>query len=257
MNQFARTELLIGKDNMNKLGASHVAIFGLGGVGGYALEALARSGIGRLTLVDDDKVAATNLNRQILATMDTLGQPKVDVARARVLSINPDCEVMVYREFFTPDTADKFDFSSYDYIVDAIDTVTGKIELAVRAQAAHTAIISCMGAGNKIDPTALEVTDIYKTKICPLARVMRKELRRRGVDHLKVVYSTEKPYCEVDKNSVEGFGDDAQPKRPGTPKEIVPGSNAFVPAVAGLIMAGEVVRDLIGLERGRQSSPQK
>ncbi len=255
MNPFARTELLIGKENVEKLRASHVAVFGLGGVGGYALEALARSGIGHLTVVDDDKVAPSNLNRQILATVDTIGEYKTDVAKARVLSINPEAEVTVYRCFFTPDTSGQFDFSSYDYVVDAIDIVTGKIELAVRAGEAGTPIISCMGAGNKMDASALEVTDISKTRVCPLARVMRRELRRRGINHMKVVYSTEKPIgAEQDAGKYSENGapvrnpaeDDPQPDRPGTPRKVTPGSNAFVPAVAGLLMAGEVVRDITG-----------
>ncbi len=255
MDAFVRTELLIGKDNMEKLKASHVAVFGLGGVGGYALEALARSGIGHLTLVDDDRVAMSNLNRQILATMDVLGEYKADVAKARVLSINPDAEVTVRKVFFTPDTSGQFDFSSYDYVVDAIDTVTGKIELAVLAREAGTPIISCMGAGNKMDASLLQVTDISKTKVCPLARVMRRELKRRGINHLKVVYSTEEP---MEADGMQGgtdagamtqgsVQDDPQPERPGTPKKVTPGSNAFVPAVAGLLMAGEVVRDITGM----------
>ncbi|MCD8089533.1 MAG: tRNA threonylcarbamoyladenosine dehydratase [Clostridiales bacterium] len=237
LNQFSRTELLLGKDGMEKLYRSRVAVFGLGGVGGYVVEALARSGIGRLSLIDSDKICLTNLNRQILATRETLGKYKADAARERVLSINPDIEAEAYKVFYMPDNADMFDFSEYDYIVDAIDTVTAKLEIIVRAEKAGTPVISCMGAGNKLEASALEVADIYKTEICPLARVMRRELKKRGIKKLKVVYSKEKP--------IEPVGERAEEEENVSPGRRIPGSTAFVPAVAGLIIAGEVVKDLI------------
>ncbi|MCD7956212.1 MAG: tRNA threonylcarbamoyladenosine dehydratase [Lachnospiraceae bacterium] len=226
-DQFSRTELLLGRNAMEKLFGVRVAVFGLGGVGGHVVEALARSGIGTLDLIDDDKICPSNLNRQIFALQSTIGRYKVDVARERIAQINPDAAVHTYRVFYMPQTADQFDFSQYDYVVDAIDTVTGKIALVEQAERAGTPIISCMGAGNKMDASALEVADIYETSICPLARVMRRELKKRGIKKLKVVYSRE-------------------PAREPAQRRQVPGSNAFVPAVAGLIMAGEVVRDLIG-----------
>lgn len=239
LDQFSRTELLLGREGMERLARARVAVFGLGGVGGYAVEALARSGVGALELIDSDRVSLTNLNRQILATHETLGQYKADAARARVLSINPEAAVEARRVFYGPDTAGDFDFSGYDYVVDAIDTVTGKLALIQQAQAAGTRIISCMGAGNKLDPTAFRVADIYETSVCPLARVMRKELKRRGVRHLKVVYSQELP--------LEMEGTLYQESLAGeNARRQVPGSNAFVPAAAGLILAGEVVRDLAG-----------
>lgn len=236
-DQFSRTRLLLGGEGTRRLRQSRVAVFGLGGVGGYAVEALCRSGVGALDLIDNDRVCLTNLNRQILATHATVGQYKTDAARERILAIDPDAEVRVYNTFFTPETAGQFDFTVYDYVLDAIDTVTGKLELICRAKGAGVPVISCMGAGNKMDPTALELADIYETSICPLARVMRKELRRRGVESLKVVYSKEPPLMPGDA------GEEASPRRQ------IPGSNAFVPAAAGLIMAGEVVRELSGWER--------
>ena len=236
LNQFSRTELLLGKDGMERLKNARVAVFGIGGVGGYTVEALARSGVGTLDLIDDDKVCLTNLNRQIIATRKTVGKYKVDVAKERILEINPDAVVHTYKMFYMPDTADQFDFSQYDYVVDAIDTVTGKIELVMQAQKSNTPIISCMGAGNKMDASAFEVADIYKTSVCPLAKVMRRELKRRGVKHLKVVYSKEVPLTP----DYEACGEDAR-----VHGKQVPGSSAFVPSVAGLILAGEVVKDLI------------
>ena len=220
---------------MEKLKNARVAVFGVGGVGGYAVEALARSGVGALDLIDDDVVAPSNLNRQIIALQSTVGKPKVEVAAARIADINPDCIVRTYRTFYTPDTAGRFDFSFYDYVIDAIDTVTGKIALVMQAQAAGTPIISSMGAGNKLDPSAFEVADIYKTSVCPLARVMRRELKKRGVKRLKVVYSREEaltPEGEIEQDAVHK-------------KRATPGSVAFVPAVAGLILAGEVVKDIV------------
>ena len=233
-DQFSRTELLLGPEAMARLRRARVAVFGLGGVGGHAAEALARSGVGTLDLVDGDKVSLTNLNRQLFALHSTLGQYKADAARARLLDIAPDMTVNAYTVFFGPDTAAQFDFSRYDYVVDAVDMVSAKIELALRATAAGKPIISSMGAGNKLDPTAFQVSDITKTSVCPLARVMRRELKKRGVDHLKVVYSQEPPLTPADT--------DEEPGRRQTP-----GSTAFVPSVAGLILAGEVVKDLAGL----------
>lgn len=252
LNQFSRTELLFGKEGMERLYAARVAVFGIGGVGGYTVEALARSGIGTLDLIDDDRVCLTNVNRQILATHKTIGQYKVDVARERILEINPAAQVNVYKTFYTPDTADQFDFSRYDYIVDAIDTVTGKLEMICRAQAAGTPIISSMGTGNKLDPTALEITDIYKTSVCPLARVMRRELKKRGVRKLKVLYSQEPPLTPIDDMAISCRTHCICP--PGTARKCterrqVPGSTAFVPAAAGLILAGEVVKDLLAAKR--------
>ncbi|MCC8126797.1 MAG: tRNA threonylcarbamoyladenosine dehydratase [Clostridiales bacterium] len=249
LDQFSRTELLIGRENMEKLFASRVAVFGIGGVGGYTVEALARTGIGRLDLIDDDKVCLTNLNRQILATRQTLGRYKVEVAKERILSINPDADVRIYRTFYMPETADEFDFTEYDYLVDAIDTVTGKIELAVRAQEAGTPIISCMGAGNKMDASAFEVADIYQTSVCPLARVMRRECKKRGIRKLKVVYSREPAMEPAENEEISCRTQCICPpgtERSCTVRRQVPGSNAFVPAAAGLIIAGEVVKDLIG-----------
>ena len=237
LNQFSRTELLFGKEAMEKLAASRVAVFGVGGVGGYAVEALARSGVGSLDLIDDDKVCLTNINRQIYATRKTVGKYKVDVAAERIADINPDAVVKTYKTFFMPETADSFDFSQFDYVIDAIDTVTGKIELVMRAQAAGTPMISSMGAGNKLDPTAFEVADIYKTSVCPLARVMRTELKRRGVKKLKVVYSKEKPLTPIESEEQRGE----------TSRRQVPGSTAFVPSTVGLIIAGEVIKDITGI----------
>ncbi len=222
---FSRTRLLIGEEGLEALGRARVAVFGIGGVGGYAAEALARCGVGAFELIDSDRVDQTNINRQIIATRDTVGRSKTDVMRERILSINPRAEVEVRACFYLPETAELFDFSRYTYVVDAVDTVTAKIDIILRAQEAGVRVISSMGAGNKMDPTKFEVSDIYKTSMCPLAKVMRRELRQRGVKELKVVYSTEKPL------RTEGS---------------VPGSIAFVPSVAGLILAGEVVRDVIG-----------
>lgn len=254
LNQFSRTELLFGNEAMKKLADSRVAVFGIGGVGGYTVEALVRSGVGTIDLIDDDKVCLTNINRQIYATRKTVGKYKVDVAAERIHEINPDAVVNTYKTFYTPETADQFDFSKYDYIVDAIDTVTGKIALVVNAEAAGTPIISSMGAGNKVDPTAFEVTDIYKTSVCPLAKVMRHELKRRGIKKLKVVYSKEPPIAPIEDMSISCREHCICPpgtERKCTQRRQVPGSNAFVPSVVGLIIAGEVIKDLIHYgERG-------
>ncbi|WP_293008863.1 MULTISPECIES: tRNA threonylcarbamoyladenosine dehydratase [unclassified Oscillibacter] len=250
LNQFSRTQLLLGADGMEKLSAARVAVFGIGGVGGYTVEALARSGVGTLDLIDDDRVCLTNVNRQIFATRKTVGQYKVDVARERILEINPDAVVHTYKTFYAPQTAAQFDFAQYDYVVDAIDTVTGKLELVEQAQSAGVPIISSMGAGNKMDPTAFEVTDIYKTTVCPLARVMRRELKKRGIRKLKVVYSREPAMTPIDDMTISCRTHCICP--PGTARKCtqrrqVPGSNAFVPPVAGLILAAEVVKDLSGV----------
>ncbi len=248
MNEaFSRTTLQLGEDAVKRLAGSRVAVFGIGGVGGYAVEALARSGIGTLDLVDDDTVAPSNLNRQIIATHHTLGQYKVDAAKERVLSINPNAVVNTHRTFYLPQTAAEFDLGAYDYIIDAIDTVAGKIALIEAAKAAGTPIISCMGAGNKLDATAFRVADISKTTVCPLARVMRKELGKRGIRHLKVVFSTELP---LEGQAPDTEGSPASDTRPAQKRaKPTPGSNAFVPAVAGLILAGEVIRDLTDHQR--------
>lgn len=248
LNQFSRTQLLLGKDGMEKLKNSRVAVFGVGGVGGYAVEALARSGVGALDLIDDDRVCLTNINRQIYATRKSVGKHKVDVAQERVNDINPDCVVRTYKTFYMPDTADQFDFSEYDYVIDAIDTVTGKLELVMRAQACGTPIISSMGAGNKMDPTAFEVTDLYKTSICPLAKVMRRECKKRGIKKLKVVYSKEPPIRPLEDMSISCRQHCICPpgaERKCTERRDIPGSTAFVPSVVGLIIAGEVIKDLI------------
>ena len=225
-NRFDRTEMLIGKDGLSCLSKSKVLIFGIGGVGGYVTEALARSGVGSMVLVDNDTVSVTNINRQIIATDSTVGMYKTEVMKTRILDINPEAQVEVRNCFYLPENAEEFDFSRYDYIVDAIDTVTAKLDIIERAGKASVPVISCMGTGNKLDPTKLVVTDIYKTSVCPLAKVMRRELRKRGITGLKVVYSTEEPI----KNEEIGR---------------VPGSVAWVPPVAGLIAASEVVKDLI------------
>ena len=223
---------------MDKLAKARVAVFGVGGVGGYAVEALARSGVGALDLIDNDKVCLTNINRQIIATHKSIGQYKVDVAEERIKDINPGCAVRTYKTFYMPDTADQFDFNEYDYVIDAIDTVTGKIELVMQADKCGTPIISSMGAGNKLDPAAFEVADIYKTSVCPLAKVMRRELKKRGIKSLKVVYSKEEPIRLVE--------DAPEEEREISQKRDIPGSTAFVPSVAGLIIAGEVIKDLTG-----------
>ena len=247
LNQFSRTQLLNGKDTMDRLKNARVAVFGIGGVGGYTVEALARSGVGTLDLIDDDKVCLTNLNRQILATRKTIGKYKVDVAKERILDINPDAVVNTYKTFFMPDTAEQFDFSQYDYVVDAIDTVTGKIQLVMQAQESGVPIISSMGAGNKMDAAAFEVADIYKTSVCPLAKVMRRELKKRGVKKLKVVYSKEKPLTPIDDMEISCKNHCVCPpgtERSCTQRRQIPGSNAFVPSVVGLIIAGEIIKDL-------------
>ena len=237
--QFIRTEMLLGAEALAQLQRARVALFGLGGVGGYALEALARSGIGQLDLIDNDTVSVSNLNRQILATHSTVGMPKVEAGKRRVLDINPDCVVRTYPLFYTPDTAGTFDFSQYDYVVDAIDTVTGKLALVQQAHDVGVPIISCMGTGNKLDASQFEVADISKTSMCPLARVMRRELGKRGIRHLKVVYSKEEALTPT------GWEEEAA----ALGKRQIPGSVAFVPGAAGLILAGEVVRDLAGFSR--------
>lgn len=234
--ELSRTEMLLGTAAVEKLAGSRVAVFGIGGVGGYVVEALARSGVGALDLIDPDRIAPSNLNRQIIALHSTVGEFKVDVARERVLDINPDATVTTYKTFFTPETAGEFDFSAYDCVVDAIDTVTGKIELAVRCRDAGTPLISSMGTGNKTDPSALRAADISKTSVCPLARVMRRELRKRGITHLRVVYSEEQPLAPQDVESAE---------KPSPGRRQTPGSCAFVPPAAGLIIAGEVVKVII------------
>ena len=236
LNQFSRTQLLLGPEAMEHLAECRVAVFGIGGVGGYAVEALARSGIGALDLIDDDKVSLTNLNRQLYATHSTVGKYKVDAAEERIRDINPDCRVATYKTFFLPETEGQFDFSQYDYVVDAIDTVKGKLALVEKAQADGTPIICAMGAGNKLDPTAFRVADIFQTSVCPLARIMRTECRKRGIKKLKVVYSREMP--------VRPLGEAPADERPGSSRRDIPGSTAFVPAAAGLIIAGEVVKDL-------------
>ena len=248
MNQFSRTELLIGKEGVEKLANSRVAIFGIGGVGGYTVEALARSGVGEFDLIDDDRICLTNINRQILATRSTVGKYKVDVAMERILDINPRAQVHVYKTFYMPDTAEQFDFSVYDYVVDAIDTVTGKLQLVEQAYRTGTKIISSMGAGNKMDASAFQVADISKTSVCPLAKVMRRELKKRGIKKLKVVYSTEQPIEPKETEELSCKNHCVCP--PGTARKCtvrrqIPGSTAFVPSVAGLIIAGEVVKDLI------------
>ena len=225
--QFSRTELLIGKDGVEKLKKSKVAIFGLGGVGSYVVEALARVGVGNFILVDNDIISETNINRQIIATYKTIGKPKIQIEKERILEINPNAKVKIFKEFFMPESPDFID-KNVSYIVDAIDTITAKIELVVRAKKMNKPIISCMGTGNKLDPTKFEVTDIYKTSVCPLAKVMRKELKKRKIDNLKVLYSKEEPIKLNNKQ--------------------VPGSISFVPSVAGLIIAGEVIKDIIGLK---------
>ena len=247
LNQFSRTQLLYGQDNMRRLAASRVAVFGIGGVGGYVVEALARSGVGALDLIDDDRVCITNLNRQILATRKTVGKYKVDAAEERIREINPQCEVRTYKTFYLPETQDQFDFHDYDYVVDAIDTVSGKLAIIENAKKAGVPVISSMGAGNKVDPAALEVADIYETSVCPLARAMRRECRKRGITSLKVVYSRETPIRPLEDMSISCRQHCVCP--PGTVRKCtqrrdIPGSTAFVPSVAGLIIAAEAVRDL-------------
>ncbi len=252
LNQFARTELVFGQEAMEKLRRCRVAVFGVGGVGGYAVEALARSGVGALDLIDDDKICLTNLNRQLHATHSSIGRLKVDVAEERVKDICRETVVHKHACFFMPETADRFDFTQYDYVIDAIDTVKGKLEIVMRAKQAGVPVISCMGAGNKLDPTLFRVADIYDTKVCPLARVMRTELKKRGVESLKVVYSEEAPVRPKENLAISCRVHCVCP--PGTARKCtvrrdIPGSTAFVPSVAGLILAGEVVKDLTGFPR--------
>ncbi len=247
-DRFSRTELILGKDAIKKLASSRVAVFGVGGVGGYAVEALARSGVGALDLIDSDKICLSNINRQIIATQNNIGQYKVDEAKKRVLSINPDCVVRTYKIFYLPETEDMFDFSQYDYVVDAIDTVSGKLALVENAKKTGTPVISSMGAGNKLDPTAFRVADIYSTSVDPLARIMRYECRKRKIDKLKVVYSCEKPLCPKKEETSEGKGENlSDVNEKSKPRRSVPGSTAFVPSVVGLIIAGEVIKDLTGI----------
>ena len=250
LNQFSRTQLLLGEDSMKKLSESRVAVFGVGGVGGYACEALVRSGVGHFDLIDDDKVCLTNLNRQIIATRKTVGKYKTDVMKERMLEINPDVDVTIHKCFFLPENADEFPFAEYDYVIDAVDTVTAKLELVMKCKELNVPIISSMGAGNKLDASAFRVADIYKTKMCPLAKVMRRELKKRGVKKLKVVYSEEKPTRPIEDMSISCRTHCICP--PGaahkcTERRDIPGSVAFVPSVAGLIIAGEVVKDLTGV----------
>lgn len=255
-SQFSRTELLLGMEGLEKLKQAKVAVFGIGGVGGYVVEALVRSGVGHFVLVDSDTVSISNLNRQIIATQDTIGKYKTEVMKERILSINREAKVEIYNCFFLPDNKEEFDFSSYSYVVDAVDTVTAKIELIMQAQKAGVPIISSMGAGNKLNPAAFEVADIYKTSVCPLAKVMRRELKKRNVKHLKVVYSKEEPIKsqvenlnkEVEEKKITFIEKEDKLKAGITPiKRTIPGSVAFVPSVAGLIIASEVVKDLVGI----------
>lgn len=247
LNQFSRTQLIYGPDIMAHFAACRVAVFGIGGVGGYVVEALARTGIGALDLIDDDKVCLTNINRQILATRKTIGKYKVDVAEERVREISPDCVVRIYKTFYLPETQEQFDFTQYDYVVDAIDTVTGKLTIVENAKKAGVPVISSMGAGNKVDPAAFEVADLYETSVCPLAKVMRRECRKRGITSLKVVYSKEKPIRPLEDMSISCRQRCICPpgtERNCTQRRDIPGSTAFVPSVAGLIIAGEVINDL-------------
>ncbi|MBO4928197.1 MAG: tRNA threonylcarbamoyladenosine dehydratase [Clostridiales bacterium] len=247
LNEFSRTQLLYGKTAMDKLAHCRIAIFGIGGVGGYTVEALARSGIGALDLIDDDQVCLTNINRQILATRRTVGKYKVDVAQERVAEISPSCKVTTYKTFYLPETQDQFDFSKYDYVVDAIDTVTGKLTIIENAKSLGVPVISSMGAGNKTDPTGFQVADIYETSICPLAKVMRRECRKRGIDSLKVVYSKEPPIRPLEDMSISCRKHCICPPgatRKCTERRDIPGSTAFVPSVVGLIIAGEIINDL-------------
>lgn len=249
INQFSRTELLLGKAAMEKLSKARVAVFGIGGVGGYVCEALVRSGVGAFDLVDNDKVSPSNLNRQIIATGRTIGRYKTDVMKERILDINPDADVKIHKCFFLPENADEFPFEEYDYVVDAVDTVTAKIELVMKCKEKNIPIISSMGAGNKLDGSCFKVADIYKTKVCPLAKVMRRELKKRGVKNLKVVYSEEIPVSprDMEEDLKEGICNSSEEQK--STRRSIPGSVAFVPSVAGLIIAGEVVKDLAGNNR--------
>lgn len=247
LNQFSRTQLLLGKGAMDRLANSRVAVFGIGGVGGYVCEALIRSGVEAFDLIDDDKVCLTNLNRQIIATRKTVGKYKAEVMKERMLEINPKADIRVHKSFFLPENSNEFNFEEYDYVVDAVDTVTAKIEIIMKAQRLNVPVISAMGAGNKLDPSAFRVADIYDTKVCPLARVMRRELKKRNVKKLKVVYSEEKPIRPIEDMSISCRTNCICP--PGaahkcTERRDIPGSTAFVPSVAGLIIAGEIVNDL-------------
>lgn len=247
LNQFSRTQLLLGESAMQELANKRVAVFGIGGVGGYACEALVRSGIGAFDLIDDDKVCLTNLNRQIIATRKTVGKYKTEVMKERMLEINPNVDVRIHNCFFLPENADEFPFDEYDYIIDAVDTVTAKISIIMKANELGISVISSMGAGNKLDPTAFRVADIYKTRVCPLAKVMRRELKKRGIKKLKVVYSQEKPIRPIEDMSISCRSHCICP--PGaahkcTERRDIPGSTAFVPSVVGLIIAGEVIKDL-------------
>lgn len=247
LNQFSRTELLYGKEVLQKLSNKKIAVFGVGGVGGYVIEALARAGVGQLDIIDDDKICLTNINRQIYALYNTIGQYKVDVAKERVSQINKKCIVNAIKIFYSPETSSQFEFTQYDYVVDAIDSVTGKIELVVQAQQAGTKIISAMGAGNKINPLLFEVTDIYKTSVCPLAKVMRKELKKRNIEQLKVVYSQEKPAVPIEDDSNSCKNNCVCPPgtaRKCTHKRQVPASNSFIPPIVGLIIAGEIINEI-------------
>lgn len=248
LHEFSRTELLIGTMGLEKLKKSKVAVFGIGGVGTYAVEGLARAGIGSFVLIDDDCICLTNINRQLHATRKTIGRPKVEVMKERILDINPKADVEIHQSFYMPDMAEKLVRCDYDYIVEAIDTVTAKIDLILQAQAKNIPILSCMGAGNKLDPTRFEIADIYETSVCPLAKVMRKELRKRGVEKLKVVYSREEPIKPIETEGSSCASHCICPKgtaRTCTIRRAIPGSISFVPSVAGLIMAGEVVKDLL------------
>lgn len=250
LNEFSRMELLTGREALEKLQNSRVAVFGIGGVGSYTVEGLVRAGVGSFVLVDDDRICLTNINRQLHATRKTVGKPKVEVMKERILEINPRAEVITYQTFFLPDKADELIQSDYSYLVDAVDTVTAKIGLIVKARELGIPVISCMGAGNKLDPTQFEVADIYSTSVCPLAKVMRKELRARGIESLKVVYSKEVPLQPSDEVESSCRTNCICPKdtaRKCTIRRQIPGSVSFVPSVAGLIMAGEVVKDLIGM----------
>lgn len=248
LDQFSRTELLLGKNAMEKLSNARVAVFGIGGVGGHVVEALVRSGVGAVDLIDNDKVCLTNLNRQIIATRRTVGMDKVDAMKERIMDINPDCKVELHKCFYLPETKDEFDFSQYSYVVDAVDTVTAKIGLVMQANEAGVPIISSMGAGNKLNPAEFEVADIYKTSVCPLAKVMRRELKKRNIKHLKVVYSKEEPIKQSPDDVADykaGHDGDSSVETLSEKRRSLPGSNAFVPSVAGLIIASEVIKDLI------------
>jgi tRNA A37 threonylcarbamoyladenosine dehydratase len=254
LHEFSRTELIIGKEALEKLKNSKVAVFGIGGVGTYAVEGLVRSGVGKFVLVDDDCICLTNINRQLHATRKTVGRPKVEVMKERILEINPKAEVTTFQKFYLPESGDEMISDDYDYIIDAIDTVTAKIDIILKAKERGIPVISCMGAGNKLDPTRFEIVDIYKTTICPLAKVMRKELRQRGVESLKVLFSTELPVKPMETEDSSCSNSCICPKgttRKCTVKHQIPGSISFVPSVAGLIIAGEVVKDIAGINNNK------